>query len=182
VITTVKEKSVTAEILSYCETAKHLEEIGFGNVHARILLKNILEVRDLGVPLSSVADTPLLLPVPATAPGPHLTVAPTTDAAQEVSVDNLYIFSVKSPAPTAPTVSREVNRSGVPVRLGTGNGANNYYCGRVLGVALIPNSDGQCGASDGPQCMDCRGLTRASPPNAQTVGRRLTVCTSLRAL
>jgi len=55
------------------------------------------------------------------------------------------------------------------VRLGTGMGANNYYCGRVLGVRLIPLSDGQCGAYNGPQCMDCRGLTRASPPNAQTV-------------
>eukprot|EP01042_Synura_sphagnicola_P008414 gene8414-10783_t len=47
-------------------------------------------------------------------------------------------------------------------------GVNNYYCGRVLGVKLIPLSDGQCGAYDGPQCMDCRGLTRASPPNART--------------
>ena len=69
----------------------------------------------------------------------------------------------------------QVNRAGVPVRLGTGMGANNYYCGRVLGVKLIPLSDGQCGAYDGPQCMDCRGLTRASPPNARTVGLLIVV-------
>jgi len=72
--------------------------------------------------------------------------------------------------PTGSVNDNKINRAGVPVRLGTGNGANNYYCGRVLGVKLIPFSDGRCGVNNGPQCMDCRGLTRASPPNAETVG------------
>ena len=78
--------------------------------------------------------------------------------------------TTKTSSSLASNLKFEVNRAGVPVRLGTGMGVNNYYCGRVLGVKLIPFSDGRCGVNNGPQCMDCRGLTRASPPNAETVG------------
>ena len=31
-----------------------------------------------------------------------------------------------------------------------------HYCGRHLGVELIPGSDGQCGPTNGPQCQSCR--------------------------
>jgi len=57
-----------------------------------------------------------------------------------------------------------VNREGIPVALGTGRGANNYYCGRNLGVAAIPGSDGRCGPNNGPQCRSCAGYTASNPP------------------
>ena len=46
--------------------------------------------------------------------------------------------------------------------LGSGSTASNYYCGRRLGTSVIPGSDGQCGPNNGPQCPDCKGLTRGS--------------------
>jgi hypothetical protein len=44
-----------------------------------------------------------------------------------------------------------VNRVGVPLVMGTGNTANQWYCARRLGEAAIPGSDGQCGPNNGPQ-------------------------------
>lgn len=29
------------------------------------------------------------------------------------------------------------------------------YCGRFLGTKAIPWSDGRCGPTNGPQCVDC---------------------------
>jgi hypothetical protein len=52
-----------------------------------------------------------------------------------------------------------VNRAGVPVRAGSGSAQHVLYCGRCLGVTVIPGSDGQCGPTNGPQCPDCRGMT-----------------------
>ena len=57
-----------------------------------------------------------------------------------------------------------LNRAGVPISLGTGSGKSNYYCGRNLGEQAIPGSDGRCGINSGPQCEDCKGLTKSSPP------------------
>jgi len=45
------------------------------------------------------------------------------------------------------------NAAGCPMKKGR-NGA--YYCGRRLGVEIIPHSDGQCGPDDGPACPDCK--------------------------
>lgn len=39
--------------------------------------------------------------------------------------------------------------------LGTGSGASKYYCARIIGVARLPGSDGQCGPNNGPQCLEC---------------------------
>merc|ERR1712137_315936 len=36
------------------------------------------------------------------------------------------------------------------------DGTRKYYCGRKLGVTVIPDSDGQCGPTGGPQCPSCR--------------------------
>ena len=58
--------------------------------------------------------------------------------------------------------ARPQNRAGVPMALGSGSTASNYYCGRRLGTSVIPGSDGQCGPNNGPQCPDCKGLTRGS--------------------
>lgn len=33
---------------------------------------------------------------------------------------------------------------------------NNFYCGRYLGKAKIPKSDGRCGPNNGPQCSACK--------------------------
>jgi len=35
------------------------------------------------------------------------------------------------------------------------DGSGRLYCGRRLGTAAIPGSDGQCGPDNGPQCRDC---------------------------
>jgi hypothetical protein len=40
-------------------------------------------------------------------------------------------------------------------KLGRGPGADKYYCGRVIGVELLPGSDGVCGPDNGPQCTHC---------------------------
>jgi len=45
------------------------------------------------------------------------------------------------------------NAAECPMKKGR-NGA--YYCGRRLGVEVIPHSDGQCGPDDGPACPDCK--------------------------
>jgi hypothetical protein len=45
------------------------------------------------------------------------------------------------------------NRAGCAMKPGSGNA---LYCGRRLGVAAIPGSDGQCGPNNGPQCADCK--------------------------
>merc|ERR1712153_49707 len=49
------------------------------------------------------------------------------------------------------------NDQGAPVAPGTDRGCTNtYYCGRYLGRAQIPGSDGHCGPNNGPQCASCR--------------------------
>ena len=63
-----------------------------------------------------------------------------------------------------PREARPLNRVGIPMSLGTDYGyRDTYYCGRFLGVANIPGSDGRCGPTNGPQCADCLGSTRTSP-------------------
>ena len=48
------------------------------------------------------------------------------------------------------------NDEGFPATLG--DGAGRYYCGRTLGDDVIPDSDGVCGPTGGPQCPSCRRL------------------------
>lgn len=44
-------------------------------------------------------------------------------------------------------------------RNGYRNGcANLFYCGRRLGGEAIPDSDGRCGPTNGPQCKSCQRL------------------------
>jgi hypothetical protein len=61
-----------------------------------------------------------------------------------------------------------VNRAGARMALGTGSWSGTLYCGRRLGTAVIPGSDGQCGPGNGPQCPDCRAgpSAAAAPPAA----------------
>jgi len=50
-----------------------------------------------------------------------------------------------------------INDEGCQLRPGKTKGyCGTYYCGRVLGVQAIPNSDGRCGPIDGPQCNSCK--------------------------
>ena len=49
-----------------------------------------------------------------------------------------------------------LNTNGFPMRYGTGSGSSTLYCGRFLGRAAIPFSDGTCGPNNGPQCQSCR--------------------------
>jgi DNA-binding beta-propeller fold protein YncE len=55
----------------------------------------------------------------------------------------------KSEAPLLNAAGVAMNRSGQTGLL---------YCGRNLGRALIPGSDGRCGPNNGPQCSDCKGF------------------------
>eukprot|EP01068_Selenidium_serpulae_P000818 Selendium_serpulae@DN11446_c0_g1_i1.p1 len=49
-----------------------------------------------------------------------------------------------------------LNDEGAPVALGLSQKSRNlWYCGRTLGAAHIPNSNGQCGPYSGPQCTSC---------------------------
>lgn len=41
-------------------------------------------------------------------------------------------------------------------KLGPGIFSCTYYCGRFVGIKVLPESDGFCGPSSGPQCADCR--------------------------
>ena len=62
-----------------------------------------------------------------------------------------------------------VNDEGAPVALSTQSGhTNRYYCGRHLGRAAIPGSDGQCGPNNGPQCQSCVRF-QARPVNPPTL-------------
>ena len=47
------------------------------------------------------------------------------------------------------------NAAGYAMGLGCNKGKGKFYCGRNLGVTIIPGSDGNCGPSNGPQCPDC---------------------------
>ena len=38
-----------------------------------------------------------------------------------------------------------------------------YYCGRQLGREAIPNSDGGCGPTNGPQCASCKRFAAPKP-------------------
>ena len=51
---------------------------------------------------------------------------------------------------------RMKNSEGATVFLGSET--NKWYCGRRLGTAAIPGSDGRCGPSNGPQCRSCQEL------------------------
>ena len=48
------------------------------------------------------------------------------------------------------------NDEGFSVAVGKGSCSKRYYCGRKLGRAAIPGSDGQCGPDDGPPCKSCK--------------------------
>jgi hypothetical protein len=62
-----------------------------------------------------------------------------------------------------------VNDEGAPVALSTQSGhTHRYYCGRHLGRAAIPGSDGQCGPNNGPQCQSCVRF-QARPVNPPTL-------------
>ncbi len=78
------------------------------------------------------------------------------------------VLSVPSPYPQPATVVRilvalllSLQPGGIHHFKGTGSGADKYYCARVLGVDLIPGSDGQCGPNNGPQCAECRAYQAA---------------------
>ena len=61
-----------------------------------------------------------------------------------------------------------INDEGAHVEIGLDG--ETWYCGRVLGKAAIPGSNGQCGPKDGKQCASCLrcqsghfGITRRVP-------------------
>ena len=64
------------------------------------------------------------------------------------------------------------NDDGVSVKLGghwgSGfDGSHLYFCGRNLGRDAIPDSDGQCGPTAGPQCASCKRFqARSKSPAA----------------
>ena len=49
------------------------------------------------------------------------------------------------------------NDEGAKLARGTDEGwTDKFYCGRYLGVDKIPDSDGNCGPGNGPQCESCQ--------------------------
>ena len=76
------------------------------------------------------------------------------------------------PAADSPAELKAVslsNDEGAPVKLGTSkfgandtnDGSSRFYCGRHLGKAAVPGSDGQCGPNNGGQCSSCIRFQRA---------------------
>lgn len=49
-----------------------------------------------------------------------------------------------------------VNDEDAPLSMGSGNCSHKYYCGRFFGQRQLPNSNGYCGPSNGPQCQSCQ--------------------------
>ena len=61
------------------------------------------------------------------------------------------------------------NDDGAVVAPGRSSGiTQKYYCGRELGREAIPDSDGGCGPSNGPQCPSCKRF-QASLPHHPTL-------------
>mmetsp|Transcript_96631 Transcript_96631/g.259813 ORF Transcript_96631/g.259813 Transcript_96631/m.259813 type:complete len:266 (+) Transcript_96631:2-799(+) len=58
------------------------------------------------------------------------------------------------------------NDQGAPVARGSDRSCSQlFYCGRNLGTAAIPGSDGRCGPSNGPQCSSCKRYQAKSNVN-----------------
>lgn len=49
-----------------------------------------------------------------------------------------------------------LNNADFPMFPGRDGNCDTMYCHRVLGESAIPQSDGQCGPSNGPQCSNCK--------------------------
>lgn len=81
--------------------------------------------------------------------------------------------------PAVAATPQQRNDEGCAMRLGSGSGASALYCGRVLGKAVIPGSDGQCGPDDGPQCASCK--RGAATPVASAAGTATGAAHSLGA-
>lgn len=65
-------------------------------------------------------------------------------------------FSAVPVSPQRASGNPLVNRAGAPVYPAEGAFNNTLYCGRFLGLVVMPSSEGYCGPSGGPQCPDCR--------------------------
>jgi hypothetical protein len=75
---------------------------------------------------------------------------------------------------TPTLVVQATNRAGFAMAPGSETGL--LYCGRRMGVAVIPGSDGQCGPTNGPQCPDCiAAISCANPQSAANASPKLTV-------
>jgi len=85
-----------------------------------------------------------------------------------------------APPPLRKAASKEEklhNDDGVPVFPGTarfahirgGGGRGKYYCGRKMGAAVIPGSDGRCGPNGGPQCPSCRRFQAVAAPTMKAM-------------
>ena len=59
---------------------------------------------------------------------------------------------------------RHQNDEGFEMKFGEGG---ILYCGRNLGKAAIPGSDGVCGPHDGPQCNSCKRYLIPAPPGTK---------------
>jgi len=76
----LKEHNVTAEVLSLCRREEELEQCGVTAMHARLLMRQIEEVRGVGVQLTAIAPPQIPPPAPLR---PH---APTPPPGNEVGL------------------------------------------------------------------------------------------------
>ena len=91
----------------------------------------------------------------------HWRMSPTSVHAESDNASNLVATSFTS----------RINDEGAEVFPGRQE-RHRYYCGRNLGRAAIPGSDGRCGPTNGPQCQSCIRFQVAQrlprPPDSQT--------------
>jgi len=62
------------------------------------------------------------------------------------------------------TVKNFKNSDGIKVCVGT---TKQFYCGRYIGTANLPGSDGYCGPTNGPQCRSCTRLQQHQPQKSK---------------
>ena len=99
----------------------------------------------------------------AAIPGSHGRCGPTNGPQQ---CQSCIRYQVAQRPPDSQT--SQVNDEGAEVFPGRQE-RHRYYCGRHLGRAAIPGSDGRCGPTNGPQCQSCiRYQVAQRPPDSQT--------------
>ena len=94
---------------------------------------------------------------------PEPSLEPEPEVAELLAAQTLVEVEALGDAPSF------ANDDGAVVAPGrSSSSTHKYYCGRELGREAIPDSDGGCGPSNGPQCPSCKRF-QASLPHHPTL-------------
>ena len=94
-----------------------------------------------------------------------------SDGDVKVQCDGIERSYTWNPVLLCAPSSGTLNDEGAALKFGTDSDCRTlYYCGRNLGRAAIPGSDGRCGPRNGPQCASCKRY-QAQPRSGASGGR-----------